>query len=264
MDPVAIGAIAGAVSVPVAFAVFRRVLPNPGTPNLGRSLESLRGEYAKWELATVLLLFIFAPAATFAIWQAFLLFAAPVPFSMDGDQFTLKAAPVVWLFPAMALGLLAAGPLSELVLRCLLGGRYGELLAYQSLRHGFRVEVLEKPLYLGLGGVGVGLAAAIANWHIEFSPTEMRWNRFWSLREQILPYSEISAIKTAPAFVAPNGRTVSRRERVIQFHSAHAWSTLSDPSEATEAQLEHLFRSVSDWSGVPIEDVALLTRDDLR
>lgn len=265
MDPLALGAVAGSVSVALAFAIFRQLLPISSAAGSSRSLESLRSEYSRWELFTVLLLFVFAPAATFLLWKGFLLlFGVPEPFSKVGEAFHLMPAPVVWLFPAMALGLLASLPPVELVLRWLLGSRYLEFAYYQSLRLGFRTEALEKPLVFGLALVGAVLAACIANWQIVFSPVDVRWHRFWALREEVLLYTDVLAIKTAPKFVAPAGREVRRRESVIQFRSAGSWSTLREPSEATDEQLNELLAAVSRWSGIPIQEVPILTRNDLR
>jgi hypothetical protein len=118
----------------------------------------------------------------------------------------------------MLLGILSAAPLMEGVLRHLLKGRYAEYVAYQNLRHGFDSEAIEKPFYLGFGGLCAFLACLIGNWYVLVTPTEIRLNPFFSLRERVFQYGDVAAIQTAAARSGIPTRTPRRRPTRSWLH----------------------------------------------
>jgi len=256
------GALLASIGVPIAFMILRRLYPVPRNVEVRRSLEDLRSEYMKWELLTLLLLFTIAPIATYVWWQLFLDFAPANCFSHDAAVFSLRPPRIAWLIPAMVLGLLSAGPLIDAMLRRFLEERYPEYVAYQNLRYGFDSAAIERPFYLAFGGLAAICVFMIANWYAVFTPAEIRINPFLAVRELEFRYSDVVSIDTAPAFVAPNGKAVRRREYVLHFSDASSWSTTNEPSDASEVELRSLVKAVSERSGVPISEVPILGREE--
>lgn len=259
-----IGALAASIGVPIAFLVLRRLFPVPPGAQVDRSLEDLRKEYGRWELLTLPLFLGIAPVASYLWWKLFLGLEAETGFAYDGAVFALRPAPIAWLIPAMFLGMLSAGPAVDAVLRRLLKDRYREYVAYQNLRHGFDSEAMAKSFYLGFGGLVAVSVLMIGSWYAIFTTAEIRLNPFFGIRERTFSYAEVVSIKTAPTFVAPNGKTVQRREYVVQFSDSTSWSTNYDPSEATEAQVRSLVRAVSERSGVAVSEIPVLRREVFR
>jgi hypothetical protein len=264
MDSAWVGALAASIAVPVAFAILRRFFPLPRGLETDRSLADLRQEYGRFELLSLPLLLALAPAATYLWWRLFLALATDSGFSHAAGVHALRPPRIAWLLPALLLGILSAGPAIEAILRRLLGERWREYVAYTNLRHGFDSEAIEKPFYFAFGGLAAVGAFLIANWYVLFTPSEIRLNPFFAVRERVFAYTDLVAIRTAPAFVAPNGKTVRRREYVLRFSDASAWNTTWDPSEATEGELRSLVQWVSERSGVSIEEAPLLAREELR
>jgi hypothetical protein len=259
-----IGALAAAICVPITLLALRRLFPVPRGTQVDRSLSDLRKEYRRWELLTLPLYLAIAAIASYLWWKLFLGLATETGFAYDGAVFALRPARIAWLLPAMFLGMLSAGPAVNAVLRRLLKNRYYEYVAYQNLRYGFDSEAIVKPFCLGFGGlVAVGVFV-IANWYAIFTTTEIRLNPFFSIRERSFSYADVVSIKTAPAFVAPNGKTVQRREYVLQFSDSTSWNTKDEPSDAAEAQVRSLVHAVSERSGTAISEIPVLHREDFR
>ena len=49
---------------------------------------------------------------------------------------------------------------------------------------------------------------------------------------------------------------------MLHFSDSTSWNTNFEPSDATEAQLGSLVQAVAEWSGVPISELPVLTRED--
>lgn len=254
-----------AASFAVAFtmAMLRRLFPVPRGA-VERSLEDLRREYQRWELVTVLLLFAIAPLASYVWWKVLLAVSDGTGFSSDGEVFVLRPAPIAWLIPAMLLGLLSCGPSIDGIFRRLLKARYREYVAYQNLRHGFDSEAVERPFYLVFGGLAVVGVLLLADCEMAVTPQGIRWDPLFGVQERLLRYNDVVAIRTAPAFVAPNGDRVERREYVVRFSDSSGWNTTWDHSEASDSETLSLVRAISERSGVAISELPLLGRSELE
>jgi hypothetical protein len=262
MDSTWISATAVSIAVPLVFAALGRLYPAPPAPELDRSLADLTREYWKWEALCLPIFFAVAPVAGWLWWQIFLGLAGDPGFSAEGGVHALRPSPISWLIPAMFLGMLSAAPVLEGILRWLLKGRYREYVAYQNRRHGFDSEAIEKPFYLGVGGLSAIAACLIGNYYVLFTPNEIRINPLLGLRERVFAYEDVVAIHTAPALVAPNGDTVARREYAVHFSDSTLWNTNWDPSDATDEQVVSVVRAISERSGVPISELPVLGRDE--
>lgn len=258
------GAVAALIGVPIVMALLRRLYPVSRDLDVGRSLDDLRREYGKWEFVTAALVFIIVPVTTFLWWRLFLAAASGSGFSADGDVVTLRPTQIAWLLPAMVLGTLSASPLLDASLRGLLGSRYREFVAYQKLRHGFDTEAISIPFYLVFGGLAAIAAALLFDWYAAFTPAGIELNPLFGFGERTLGYADVARIETAPTFIAPIGKTVSRRMYVLRFSDASSWNANEDPSGATEDQLRAIVEAVSARSGVTITELPVITREMMK
>lgn len=264
MDSGWIAATAGAIGASVAMSLMRRFYPAPPPPKLRRSLAELQEEYGKWELLSIPLFFAIAPAAAYLWWRLLLALTGPGGFFHEGELFSLRPRPIVWAIPSGLLGLISSIAPINAILRHLLRERYAEFVAYGNLRHGFDGDAIEKPMYLGFGGLAAIAVFMLGNWYIVFGLEQIRFNPFLGVSEHVFTYQDVEAIETAPAFVAPNGRVVRRREYVVEFSDGTAWNTNADPSDASKADVAALIEAISERSGVPITELPLLRRDAFR
>ena len=117
----------------------------------------------------------------------------------------------------------------ELFLRIVLRGRYREFDRWQELEYGWKSEVMVRVLYAVLGAPWLLFPGAIVDWYVVLSEKEMRINACFSPFEQVYRYEELTAIRTAPRFVALLGNEVEGREYVFSFQDGGSWSTHSSP-----------------------------------
>jgi hypothetical protein len=239
-----------------------RLFPLRRAPD-ARSLDDLRAEYGRWDAISALVTTVAAAPLAYAWWRLFLAVAPGVGFASDGDVFSLRPTGVFWAPPAMLLGILCAAPILDQVLKRSLGPRYREYEEYVSLRNGFDSKRLAAPVFVVFGALAVVGALAIFDWHVRFAASEIRLDPLLGVGERTISYADVKAITTAPAFVAPIGRTVERRTYVLRFSDGSTWNTGQDPSGATCDDLRAVMETIAQRSGVPITEVPVLTRRDL-
>jgi hypothetical protein len=209
------------------------------------------------------LYFLFAPIGTYLCWQLFLGVASGVGFIETNEGFFLWPSPIAWLLPAMFFGLLLSWPPIDFIYRSMLRDRYPEYVAYQSRRFRVDFQKLLIPFYVCLAGLSALFVLLLANCYVHVTPEHIRINPFFGIAERVYPYSEVSNIRTAPAFVAPNGNRVDRRLFIVAFSDSRTWNTNDDYSDASESEVRSVIRAISERSGKPISEVSLFTREDL-
>jgi hypothetical protein len=263
MNSAWIGWAAVAIGVPLTFAVLRRIYPAQPALSSSRTLEDLRGEYARWELLGLPLYLLFAPIGTYLCWQLFLGVSDGVGFIETNEGLFLWPAPIAWLLPAMFFGLILSWPPIDFIYRRMLRERYPEYVAYQSRRFGINFQKLLFPFYAFLAGLSALFVLLLANCYVHITPEHIRINPFFGVSERVYPYAEVSNIRTAPAFIAPNGNRVDRRLFIVTFSDSRTWNTNDNPSDASESEVVAVIRAISERSGKPISEVSLLMREDL-
>lgn len=262
MNSVAIGALAAALAVPLAFRALRRVLPISAPTPDQRPIEELRAQYGEADLRARGLLVVLATAAFWPIWKALQLFGAlGVPKAHDAVYMLLPHS-VVWIIPALFLSMVVASVVVEVVLRRQLRDAYDEFVRYGSRLIGFDTARIARPVYATFTVACLAGSALIANWYVYVTPRALVVNPFFSLRERALSFERIDRIVTAALFRAPLGNEAERGEYVVHTSDALSWGTMEDPSSLSAARKTEIMQYISRQSGVPIREVRVLSWSD--
>ncbi len=263
LDSGSAGAIAAAVAVPIVMKGFARLFPAKDIPETVRSVEELQARYRKWELGLGFGPLLAAVPLGFLLWAALRALAAAHAALLPDAEVRWVTGAYYWAIPAMFLALVLAGNLSNVAARALLGERYPEYLAYQKLKHEMDLVRVGRLLT-----TGIGVACAIfvfmgLDWSVRLERDALVLNGYLSVGDERHPLSDIRGIRTAPALVAPNGNRVLRREYVVRFADGRSWTTNNVLSESSESEKRRLATLLAERSGVRIEEVPVLQRDDL-
>ena len=223
-----------AIAIPfvprVVFGRLRKLFPLEQQSVGSENVEELRSRYQKWLALSVWLWLVLALPTGAAIWL-FLIWLGEAQASRLGEAvISIFPDEIVWALAAFFFGLLAAVFPVELFLRLVLRGRYKEFDRWQELEYGWNSEAMARVLYPVLGALWLLFAGAIVDWYVVLSEKEMRINAFFSPFEQVYRYEELTAIRTAPRFVAPLGNEVEGREYVFSFQGGGDWSTRWSPA----------------------------------
>jgi hypothetical protein len=261
------GAFEAAIAGVVGVAVMRRLFPAREEPHAGRPFAELRRDFFRWDLLQLVLVFGFAALLGWIWCGLFVLFSGPAGFGYDGESFQLRPIVLAWALPSGFLGLISGAIAADLATQLALGSRYAEYVAYQKLqaqRMGIDWQAAARVVLPAIGGLAALAVLLLADWGLAFTPVEIRVDPLFGLEERVYAYDAVIAIETAPAFIAPNGKRVQRREHVLRFADGTAWNTRWDPSDANEDQIATLIAVVSERSGVPVTELPLLPRKALE
>jgi hypothetical protein len=194
--------------------------PPPGKEHI--TLEQLRPQFARWEIVTVLVLFVCAPftvwGAKIALAKVFLNSAAP-----SGAAFHFTIDPAFLLLPAIFLGLILAAAPTMGTLRLLLGKRFSDYMLYGNLKVGFDSF---KIWVVGSTALAVGalaLTAAVASVRFTVFPDRLEIRHVGFSARDVWPYSRIASVapKTDAALFT------------LTFADGTHWSTSDDWSLLT-------------------------------
>ena len=182
---------------------------------------------------------------------------------MPGRHFPTGLPPVVWLLPALGLGLVTAGLVIEAWFRRRLGAAYEEFVRHRDIVSGMNTRKVSRVAYPVMALAATTGAFLMADDYACFSRTEIVINGFWSLHERRYGYSDVVWIGTAPEYMAPSGRIVRRREYVFRFDDGFSWSTLDDPSRSRISARKEIANFVASRSACPITEIPVLERKDM-
>ncbi|HYD49575.1 MAG TPA: hypothetical protein VEB21_14565 [Terriglobales bacterium] len=223
-------------------------------------LTELARRYRYWEIAGVVLVLLSIAASALLL----LAVARRYPPAYPGEAFRLTVPPLYWIAVAFFAGnLLATGP-THLLYAWLLGERFAEFREYQARKFGFDSVRWMLPFYLVFGGVTAAVTAALLDWYVVFRADDMIVDHLVVFAERSYPYDELLEIRAAPRFENHSGDIEERWTFVLHFDDGHFWSSLLDPSHASEARLREIAGYVSAQSGLPITEVAVLHGSELR
>ncbi len=259
MVPASLTFVASMLAVGIAMAILKGLCPAAKPAPAGRSKADLKKEFHRWFQCEPYVLLAFMVPTTFLSWKLLLLIAGLMPLDIPEEGYALVPPRGFWFLPAMIfVAPVPTGLLAIQVFKLLLRGRYPDYVRYVELEQGIDESAVEKPLIAILGALAALAIWLSAHWYVYFTPDEIVVNALFRLREERFAYTEVSEIQTAPAFVAPLGNRVHRREYVVRFRNGRSWSSDSTLAADQSALLPAIVRYVSERSGVPVEEVAVL------
>lgn len=265
LDSGSIGAIAAAVAVPITMAGLARLLPArpPPAEVTVLTLDELRARYRALEVGLGLGGLAGAVPLGLAAWLALREVSAWHARLLGPAEVLWVAEPYYWSIPAILLGIAGTLPVTELVARWRLGDRYGEYLAYIEAKTGIDQARLARWLVRGTTALCAAFVLLGLDWSVRADADGLALNRYFSVGVERHAWSEVSAIRTAPALIAPNGNRVRRREWILRFTDGRSWSTNNLLASPPEAEKRRLVELVAARSGAPVEEVEVLGNGEL-
>jgi hypothetical protein len=262
MEAALVGGLAALIGVPIVMAMLGRLYPVTGAADETRSLEELRREFLRWDLAARALLLLVAPATGYVWWRVFVNLGSAVERSYPEAAFTFPPTPIAWALPALFAGIVSSGPVITSSMKLILGERYPRFLSYQDSIYRMNTQAMNRPFYIGsVSMIAIGVFI-IANWYTYVTDTHLVANPFFGFSEQSHRLSDLTQIRTAPTLIAPNGNRVQRREYVLKFADGGHWTTKWNPSESSADVIQALISHVSSKGGVPPTELEYLANDE--
>ncbi|HWE35850.1 MAG TPA: hypothetical protein VG406_04700 [Isosphaeraceae bacterium] len=245
-----LGHAAGIIVTGLAFALCRGLIPvRPGAADEPPLTDEERRRYARWESASIVPLFVFAPLLGFAWYLALRDATRLFPHDRPGTLFLVEPIGVYWMLPALFLGIVSSAVPMTLLYRALLGDRFGRFVRSCNERVGFDSWRLLRWLtaLIALGSVawfvvGVTTFACFDGAGVEIArPLEFRGTYY--------NYARVRTIEHRATFRAPNGNTISRPHYVVSFDDGSSWSTRGGLRDPVPDLDERIVRLVARKSG---------------
>jgi hypothetical protein len=212
-------------AVRVSFRLLARYFPfRPPPGKEGVTLAQLAPIYTRWELGSVLLLFVCAP---FTIWAGKLLLARvfPPPPAPAGALYHAVGDPAFMILPGLFLGLvLAAAPVMA-GMKLLLRGRFSEYLLYGNLKVGFDATKVWGVMAVIISAGALALAAAAGPVHFTVFPDHLELRDIGYSGPRKIPYTQVATVGSAP-----DGRVELTFVDGTHWSSADNWGLLILPT----------------------------------
>jgi hypothetical protein len=260
------GACAAAVVAPVVLKILTVTFPAKPASGTNQNIQELRAKFGRWDLAYA---FLFMPTALpiiFAVWLILKSLATWHANLLPNADIKMTMMPIYWAIPALFISIWIAGYTCDGIYQVILGPRYGDFRHYRELRYKFdeynagavgRIFLCITCLICG-ALVYIGL-----NFYFIVLPDEIVFRRLLTLTDAHYRYSDIRSIKSAPKYLAPNGKSIPRRTYVANLSDRTRISGLWLPEDLDPGQQARLMNALSQRSGVPIQELDRLSREDL-
>jgi hypothetical protein len=198
-----------------------------------------------WALMTPV---VWIPLRALSLWRFWLLPDADVKLVLD---------PTGWWYLAGFLAMPAAAFPADFVMGRILKSQKKEFDEKWNRAFGFDGSRIG-PIF----AIGWTLLISIAvtaglNWYVLLDANAFVIHDPFALKAERHQYSDVRTIRTAPAYVAPNGQIVRHRDSIVTFLDGRHWDTDMIPRQLTETQERALVDLLSKRSNVPIEDIAV-------
>lgn len=261
-----IGQLLVVAVVSLAMWWMRRKFPAPELTDNGPKLEELRPKYQIWSVITLfgnmalwipMTALVFAGLYPLVVWYSATLRDSP-------DTFVFCLQPIHYLMPAFFVGILLSSFVMVGILKLLLRERFAEFGRFDNQRMGMNQGRLVGVL---IPVIGIGFTVVVLrmlNIYLVASPTELRINRPFGL-ERRYPYSELTAVVTAPASIARSGKRVQHRLYQLQFQDGTSYSTLFMPSRELDGRSEEmLIDAILERSGLTLQEQPVFKAGELE
>lgn len=202
-------------------------------------LPELNRQYAKWEMFAVLPFALGAIGFTWVSYQVLCGVAEHFHSWKPRPLFLVTLPQIIWLLPAMFLGMLSTLPVVTLLYGWLLGNRYADYTQYCDLKHGVNGRRFVGVLAWLLIAAGILLIPQMLHAHAAFYPNHMVTRGLLDLSQRRIDYKEIAALHHVDQWQAPNGDWKNRPHHAITFADGTHWRTnaIDDPDPIEDARL---------------------------
>lgn len=245
------------------FALFRRLFPLPdGYAESGKPYEELLPVYRNWELLSLPLMLVLVPPLTCIWWLLLYQLSLFIAGFYRDAVFHLYPPGIVWLLPAMLLGILSTGPFLVAIRRRRLKDRYREYVRYGNLKHRFDQDRAMPPFFVAAVLLVLLGVAALMHWRVVFTQREIITCPFFGLSNVRHSYDDIVEIRTAPVSRAPSGKVVPNEagDHVVDFSDGSVWSTYPIWSHLRKAEKHELIDFIVAKSGKQVRQVPILNK----
>jgi hypothetical protein len=233
------------LALSVTYALLRRLIPyQPSRDRNQRVLTpELNQELTRKYLWLNLVMFVpflgIATVSTILLARALDSLAAWRLSGLPPSVYVVRPSWLIWLVPAMLLGILVAGVSLELrgspLLRLLLRDpeRREEYLWHSRFKFGFDARKADFGVSVFVVGACSVFFALASNWYFRCAADHIGLKRFWSLAEQRYGYDELDKIVETSHAHAPIGTVVQRSDHCLVFRDGRIWrfeDMATDPS----------------------------------
>jgi hypothetical protein len=254
-----------AIAIPVVFWLLARKYPAPQLSAEGPSLEALWPKYRKWEwIILVAYMALWFPVSAAIYWPLHLVARWRAEGMQDNpDTFVFFVDGAALWIPAFFMALLLSGVVLTPALKFLLKERYAEYERFAALRIGFDQNRAMKGLAIVFSSAFILAVFALFDAYFVASPNQLRVNPLLGFERQYA-YGDVSEIVTAPALIAPNGKTVHKRVYVVRFRDGTFYTTDNMPEyEVGDRSPTLLIQYIVHRSGVSPKEKAVFERGEL-
>jgi hypothetical protein len=238
------------IAVGLLFALLRRICPSRADNSSDASLTGEeRRVYRRWEVGSVLPLFLFAPLLGYA-WYLVLKGAAELVRHETPDTLILVQPTWIWSLPAGFLAIITSAIPVEWLYRALLRHRYRRFERFCNERAGFDAgRAMVWLAALVVAGSAVFFLAGVTSF-ARFTESGINIGRPLSLRSESYEYARVRAIEHRSTIQGPGDNKIGRPHYVIHFDDGTSWSTLDGLLRVPEPELDgRMAQLVSDRTG---------------
>lgn len=264
MSAAGIASLSATIAISLGYRLLSRCFPTTLPAPTAMPFDQLKAQYARW--LNVMALFMAAASLPLTAVFSLLFLAMATLCASLLPPADVTIAPTMWwawITPAFLLALNVSGFLAIWFVQWRLGSRYNEFLDFWSRSSHMNPIKANKVVAAICFGIVMVLVFFGLGWHVQLRGDVLAVRGYFSPVERDYALADLRSIKTAPRFVAPDGHTVARREFVITFSGGRRWTTQYIPSDMDEVGKRSFVQMLSERSGVPIDEVALLQRGDL-
>jgi hypothetical protein len=209
----------------VVCSPLRKFLTFPDTHYPRKDFAELQKEYAKWEgIGTVLYGVLVCISFFVVLLLLILLYEFRLSY-IEESRYLIPQPPMIWVLPAILLGLFPAIIPVHYVLLFLLGSkRYEEFTEYGNQKHRFDASKATKRMIMVFVTVPVAFILFSFDSYARVTEQEFVANRFWGIGEKTYSFDDIEHLELVKSSKAPNGNIVYNKYFIIAFNDGSKYN----------------------------------------
>lgn len=248
-----------------SFWIGRRALDSRTERN--RATDAFRTP-APLEIVSLQRTSIFAWFAFMAIAWAAISMADSSGVHISSTQIIIRAEPMMWLLPAVPLGVLFSIVVVDLVgLQRRVPLEDGAIRVEGAVGGETSLVSVSAPAAWarGIFAVGLALTVCLGVWEVRFDSSGMEYRGFAGFGFERQLYSDMQEVVFAPAYRSPldSSRVIRGESFAIRSVDGSAWSSLAAPADLSGDELGRIVAFVEERTGLRAISRSVLEASDM-